>query len=546
MGASRNTSYCAPPDAAVDAEAARSLRGSSKCGADRMVKIELEAAEALAGLARSVVREAEREISGGEFGVEPGSQERVGDESPAVDSAPMHPNLAQVLKRTFDWEVHIADYGIASDNDLVLNLRLSGFSRLRAWFLFSVLEGQDQVAESQQYSEEISSLKGEDDTELELNAICTTSYASCAGIKSKQNMTEAEKESRKLRRVLANRESARQTIRRRQALYAELTRKAADLALENENLKKEKDVAMDEYDSLKITNECLKAQMTEMVKAEPEEIEVEAKSTHVDIPTSPSTNCPVFIVNRPPFLPCLWHSIIQPPNSVQLECGPHSGIAIPLQFPMQASGRPDFFHQQETSTRTNGSGTPLYVLPGPWIFPLHHHSNGLYPQSFNLNGKHDSTSLDNQCSTSSSSKTEYVDTQHPVLPIKFKANASTVSLAIPTNNLQEKSFGFLPDGGGPHIGSDPQGMVLLPAPVNCVGTAAALEHENSFKLECRLDAEVILPAHGNFLNGRPSKEQIISQSKKPVDVVAAAEARKRRKEVTRLKNIHCRQARMQY
>jgi len=60
--------------------------------------------------------------------------------------------------------------------------------------------------------------------------------------------------------VLANRESARQTILRRQAIRDELARKVADLSSQNETMKKEKDVVMEEYLSLKETNEQLKAQ----------------------------------------------------------------------------------------------------------------------------------------------------------------------------------------------------------------------------------------------------------------------------------------------
>ncbi|RLN01167.1 hypothetical protein C2845_PM06G14080, partial [Panicum miliaceum] len=65
---------------------------------------------------------------------------------------------------------------------------------------------------------------------------------------------------RRLRRVLANRESARQTILRRQAIRDELARKVADLSSENETIKKEKDLVMEEYLSLKETNKQLKAQ----------------------------------------------------------------------------------------------------------------------------------------------------------------------------------------------------------------------------------------------------------------------------------------------
>ncbi|KAK6139901.1 hypothetical protein DH2020_026346 [Rehmannia glutinosa] len=65
-----------------------------------------------------------------------------------------------------------------------------------------------------------------------------TNCQSNSASKSRPKLTQAEKEARKIRRVLGNRESARQTIRRRQAMYVDLTRKAADVLEENENLKK--------------------------------------------------------------------------------------------------------------------------------------------------------------------------------------------------------------------------------------------------------------------------------------------------------------------
>ena len=73
-------------------------------------------------------------------------------------------------------------------------------------------------------------------------------------------LTEAEKEAKRLRRVLANRESARQTILRRQAIRDELARKVADLASQNENMKKEKDMVLEQYLTLKETNKQLKQQ----------------------------------------------------------------------------------------------------------------------------------------------------------------------------------------------------------------------------------------------------------------------------------------------
>ncbi|KAJ1264796.1 hypothetical protein BS78_08G028900 [Paspalum vaginatum] len=68
----------------------------------------------------------------------------------------------------------------------------------------------------------------------------------------------AEKDAKRLRRVLANGESSRQTIIGRQAFRDELVRKVADLSSQNESMKKEKDLVMEEYLSLKETNEQLK------------------------------------------------------------------------------------------------------------------------------------------------------------------------------------------------------------------------------------------------------------------------------------------------
>ncbi|XP_024993142.1 G-box-binding factor 1-like isoform X2 [Cynara cardunculus var. scolymus] len=168
------------------------------------------------------------------------------------------------------------------------------------------------------------SVKDEQSTDLRLNPTYPTNHAS-SGRKSRQNLTEAEMEARKIRRVLANRESARQTIHRRQAIFEELTRKAVDLAWENENLKKEKETATKKYDSLKTKNECLKAQMVKVMNVEAGE---ESNATNEPTVSASSTNSPFIIYNQPPFLPFVW------PNSVQLQCG---GIVFPSHIPDSSS-----------------------------------------------------------------------------------------------------------------------------------------------------------------------------------------------------------------
>ncbi|XP_019153013.1 PREDICTED: bZIP transcription factor 68 isoform X6 [Ipomoea nil] len=175
---------------------------------------------------------------------------------------------------------------------------------------------------------------------------CSFDYPSVIGSKSRQNITEAEKEARRLRRVLANRESARQTIRRRQAMYEELTKKAADLALENENLKKEKELAAKEYDCLKSTNNSLKAQVTSVVKEEAQDIYEVSNSTQPEMSTAPS-----FFYNHSPMMPCIWRPMFQPLDAIHLQHGSQNGFSSNV-------GEPTPFLKQEHST--SNPATPFY------------------------------------------------------------------------------------------------------------------------------------------------------------------------------------------
>ncbi|XP_035839096.1 uncharacterized protein LOC110908360 isoform X4 [Helianthus annuus] len=170
---------------------------------------------------------------------------------------------------------------------------------------------KDDANNNYSYEEEKSGVKDEQSTKLRLN-----------GRRSRQNLTEAEIEARKIRRVLANRESARQTIRRRQ----------------------DKDTALKQYDSLKTKNECLKAQM-------PKNEETREESS------TSSTNSPFIIYKQPSFLPFVW------PTS--------AGIVFPSR-----------------SSSCDSSGTPLYLLPYPWLLTLpQQHKQNHHPHSFNLNDK---------------------------------------------------------------------------------------------------------------------------------------------------------------
>lgn len=475
---------------------------AGECKADGMVKIELEAAEALAGLAHFAVTE----NHGGDSALsEPVKDEELPpghSEFDPVDSVREPPNLAE-----------------------------------------------DQGLLQQQHCEKVQNIlikpiKDEEFFEADLNPTCTTSYASSASGKSRQNLTEAEKEARRIRRVLANRESARQTIRRRQAIFEELTRKAADLAWENEKLKKEMESAVEEYDSLKSINESLKTQMTKMLKVEAEETQEE---THAEIAACPSTKSPFLICNQPAFFPFVWPSMVQPTNSVQLQCGPQGGIVFPSPIPMPANPKLDpSSYGEGNPIIANGSGSPLYVLPCPWLFPLPQHSFEHQLQSFDLNDKPHETPHSNQYSPCSSAETVVHMENYHLLPIKVKAEASMSEEAILANCLHDNSLGHSPDGVGQHIGSRPRGNVLMPIPLRCVRPDISVEHEKSSQLENTREVKTHSTAASDMASSLLEKSQEPVTGKRMEDVTAAAKARKRRKELTKLKSLNCRQFRMHY
>ncbi|CAM8979362.1 unnamed protein product [Rhodiola kirilowii] len=181
-------------------------------GTDVADRMELEAAEALAGLAQVATRDSSE--SGTTKWGNKGKRARgqVKSESP---------------------QLHSPDLALNSSNH-------------------QVTMGYDQVEETDIHGRFKREKIKQQAKLLSPSLMCDASTTSFGGSRSRKNLTEAEKEEKRLRRVLANRESARQTIRRRQALHEELSRKASDLSVENADLKREKELALEKLLSLKM------------------------------------------------------------------------------------------------------------------------------------------------------------------------------------------------------------------------------------------------------------------------------------------------------
>lgn len=224
---------------------------------------------------------------------------------------------------------------------------------------------------------------------------------------------------------------------------------------------------------------------------EAKETREESITTNEPTISASSTNSPFFNYIQPSILPFVW------PNSVQLQCGPPAGIVLPSHVPISTSNvsKPDSSCEEGSSMTINSPGTPLYLLPYPWLFTLSQNNNENRPHSFNLNDK----------------PKESCECQQ-FFPEKVKPET-------PTSN------GFPPDGGGRPT-------------TNCVSCEELLfEHDDTNTV-----------GHNKQVGGDIHKFHqvpVVCSGKRLCDTAAAAEARKRRKHLTRLKNhFHCRQLSM--
>ncbi|KAI3907399.1 hypothetical protein MKW92_038428 [Papaver armeniacum] len=221
----------------------------------------------------------------------------------------------------------------------------------------SDLVQQDRSVEAQLWDKkvyvEIKTVKAEED--FELPAATHPFRRNFGGGRSKQHLTEAEKEARRIRRVLANRESARQTIRRRQAMCEALTKKACELALDNESMKREKELVMKQYQSLKDLNNHLKKQLarTEAGTVEAPRLGLKAPPLSENLPSD---------YKGPPFT-IIWPSVMQPVKSLQTQSIAQHDTKV--QDPVPPISNPNAFQEQDMGTTNNFPETSIRLTRCP-------------------------------------------------------------------------------------------------------------------------------------------------------------------------------------
>lgn len=208
---------------------------------------------------------------------------------------------------------------------------------------------------------------------------------------------------------------------------------------------------------------------------------------------------------------------------------------MPSDIPLPSSGGYDSSLEQENLININGPRTPFYILPCPWLIPHPDDKNVSRPQAtFFPKNEEEETSVSNQCSVTSSSRTvPHLDNHHLFFPIKVKTEASAPVEARPTNDFNEASAGFAQDGGDQHIRAHSKER-----------DSSATSSIKQEKLDSTTQIETSAKLFHTDALPEKNCEQFIFPSKKVAGAVAAAEARKRRRELTKLKNLHGRQCRM--
>uniref|UniRef100_A0A165ZT86 BZIP domain-containing protein n=1 Tax=Daucus carota subsp. sativus TaxID=79200 RepID=A0A165ZT86_DAUCS len=421
-----------------------------------------------------------------------------------------------------------------------------------------VFEGQ-QDSEKETHKTVKEPIHTEENAEIQQNPNDGKSSAPPVSCKSRREMnrlTEDQKEARKLRRMLANRLSARQTILKRQARCDELAKKAAELQCENDNLKKcsktltliiiicekEKEVALRKYNSLKSTNERLKAQLKTGVteKVEVEEVDETREGSkcnngHPPTQTSLSTQ-QYYIFNQPSGVPCVFPYITPGSNIVQ--SAPQDVNFVASQAPVLANGINCSLLEHDNPLRMSIPVNASYALPYHWFIPPMHHADRVPPQSMDLADKPNVT---NQYRRSVADTKKDQRLRHK--KIRGEASTSREAIKPSVQGDHEKASGKKP-AHKPKVATE--AVTNSSSEGNeetVVGMSCASKRRNGARN--RRNEAVTCAAATSSSSEEIPQPPLDRLLRRRMDAYSTAAARKRRKEVIKMKNFqYSRQSRV--
>lgn len=256
-----------------------------------------------------------------------------------------------------------------------------------------------------------------------------------------------------------------------------------------------------------------------------EKTTVDCDSSVADIMSSSSRNGPWFLYNNFPVTQLFWPPVVHSSNPVQYQHMPQSSIPIPSNVSLPFSSESELCHKQANHTHDNQTQNPLYMFPCPWFFRLPEFGHGQSPPSIGLKDKQGYFPVDKQCcNTSSLNMVANVD-NHAALPFKVKTEAFGLTEVRPMDDSNDTTRESSLDG------SEQKTECHIMEKVH--GQLSCMNH-NEVSSAASLIANSLLE----------KKQEQVKPGKNLVDALAAAEARKRRKELTKLKSIQSRQCRM--
>lgn len=324
---------------------------------------------------------------------------------------------------------------------------------------------------------------------------------------------------------------------------------------------------MEEYNSLKGRNEFLKAQvrhiwnvscfvlgnifyitillhlqLAEIKKAEAGEMEEEPKISEAEKSCSATKSTPIFSHNKPSIVPCFWPPIIPSSDVFQFLCAAHSHN-MSSQFPTPQGDIPCSHQGQENSMGNARPGTPLFVLPVPWLLPFLTQHSTLHSNT----GTNDRTNA-RQCSKCSCSETRpHEDNNQLSSNQNTKAEATNSMKTMSMDSVHRAGLTLPPESGGQYTARHFTSDVIVPGLFSPVRPLETRGPPRSFQVDDTAGVNVVSTTksmrHG--LSQR-NQEPIIVPRKKPEDVFAASVARRRRKELMKLKNADCHNVQTRY
>lgn len=255
----------------------------------------------------------------------------------------------------------------------------------------------------------------------------------------------------------------------------------------------------------------------------------ESGQSHVS-PSSPKS-CSLLLYDRPPFTQLLWPAMIPSLNPSQPQHGPENSPLLPSNVPLPAPNNP------ENLVNTNVPVTPIYLLPCPWFIPLPEHAHELRPEAFFCgNNKQEENPVSNQSSDCISSK--------HVANLELNSPSFSTKAKAAVDDLNEPPVGCSENGGGSFKRAHSEETLLSLAPASCSSAQpATMDRHTESDSTANAESNSSTASRGAFSLAERSQEQSMHPCQKSVEAFAAAEARRRRKELTRLKNLHGRHSR---